>query len=235
MNNRNFYIVAAILIFVSLTVAQNDSDPKKTVLDSENIPDIVDTQKLAELEKAEKYWIIKHADNVNSQTFIKAGYPYYDGGSNYALKAVSQQVQTAINSVDQTKIDSLDDPEKVRFAMERYAELVHQWRMINELPGTTTEIQRTIELTKADTNIYTINSEAAINAKRSLGKLNLANRKFDLTSRLVVAQIINRSDYRGTLSKMEKQIADIKNKLALLATFNDDIGVAMGIGKFDRK
>jgi hypothetical protein len=127
-----------------------------------------------------------------------------------------------------------EDLNELRFALEKCCDLIHQWRSLNESAGATLEIVRSIELTRTSTKIYRVNPKLAVRVKRTIGQIGSMNRKFDLVSRMVMQTILNGQIDKILLSRMVKQLADLRSMMDRLAEQNDQIGVVLGSGKLDR-
>jgi len=127
-----------------------------------------------------------------------------------------------------------EDLNELRFALEKCCDLIHQWRSLNESAGATLEIVRSIELTRTTTKIYRVKPKLAVRVKRTIGQIGSMNRKFDLVSRMAMQTILNGQIDKILLSRMEKQLADLRSMMDRLAEQNDQIGVVLGSGKIDR-
>jgi hypothetical protein len=126
------------------------------------------------------------------------------------------------------------DPDKLRLTIEKCCDLIHQWRSINESVGMTTEVVRAMELTRTTTNIYRLQPQLAVQVKRTIGQIGRINRNFDVTSRLTVEAALSGHIDKVLLARMEKQLADLHTMLEQLVERNDQIGIALGIGKVNR-
>jgi len=131
--------------------------------------------------------------------------------------------------------EAAPDWQKRRLLLERCCDLVHRWRGVNESPGVTAEVVRAIELTRMETEIYRQQPKLAVQVKRTIGQINRTNRGFDLTHRLMMLDMLQGRVDRTLLSRMEKQLTDLQSMIDRLADYNDEIGVALGIGAFDRE
>ena len=119
--------------------------------------------------------------------------------------------------------------------MENAYELIHQWRCINESPDAALEIVRSVELTRRSSGIYDVEPKLAVEVKRTIGQIGLLNRHFDSTSRTAVATIIASRSSRSLISRMKKQLADLSAQMERLIDQNDQISIALGIGKINRQ
>jgi len=124
---------------------------------------------------------------------------------------------------------------ELRITMEHCCDLVHQWRDLNEAAGTTVEIVHSLELSKISTKIYRINPQLAVQVRRTLGRIGSLNRQFDLTSRMAMTTLLNGRVNKTLVSRMEKQLADIRSMLFHLAEQNDQIGIVLGVGEIARE
>jgi len=207
-----------------------------------------------------EYWQPKYHPQVTERVFRVLSYPYYSGSSSYPVTDIGDlatvdlskpsvdsdaetSAQNEVASDDEKPTDpnvatsgavSLADPDKLRFTIEKCCDLIHQWRSINESVGTTTEVVRAMELTRTTTNIYRLQPELAVQVKRTIGQIGRINRNFDLTSRLAVKAALSSHIDKVLLARMEKQLADLHTVLEQLVERNDQIGIALGIGKVNR-
>ncbi len=206
------------------------------------------------------YWQPNYHPQVTERIFRVLSYPYYSGGSGYPVTdigdlapvdlsepSVDSDAETATQnemaSDDEKPTDpnvltsraaSSVDPDKLRLTIEKCCDLIHQWRSINESVGMTTEVVRAMELTRTTTNIYRLQPELAVQVKRTIGQIGRINRNFDLASRLAVEAALSGHVDKVLLVRMEKQLADLHTALEQLVERNDQIGIALGIGKVNR-
>ena len=152
---------------------------------------------------------------------------------NKSSPAKEEKDQGDPNSVTQQSVTP-EDLNELRFALEKCCDLIHQWRSLNESAGATLEIVRSIELTRTSTKIYRVNPKLAVMVKRTIGQIGSMNRKFDLVSRMTMQTILDGQIDKMLLSRMEKQLADLRSMMDRLAEQNDQIGVVLGSGKLDR-
>ena len=152
---------------------------------------------------------------------------------NKSSPAKEKKDQDDPNSVTQQSMTP-EDLNELRIALERCCDLIHQWRSLNESAGATLEIVRSIELTRTSTKIYRVKPKLAVRVKRTIGQIGSMNRKFDLVSRMAMQTILNGQIDKILLSRMEKQLADLRSMMDRLAEQNDQIGVVLGSGKLDR-
>jgi len=124
--------------------------------------------------------------------------------------------------------------DRLRFELEYCCDLIHQWRSVNESPATVLEVARGVALTRTETNIYRYQPRLAVDTKRILEQIGRLNRSFDRTSRMALAKILAGESDRILLSRMEKQLTDLRTILEHLAQNNDRIGIVLGIGRFER-
>jgi len=73
-----------------------------------------------------------------------------------------------------------------------------------------------------------------VQVKRTIGQIGRINRNFDLASRLAVEAALSGHVDKVLLVRMEKQLADLHTALEQLVERNDQIGIALGIGKVNR-
>ncbi len=195
-----------------------------------------------------RYWIPRYQKQVNAKVFDIIQYPYYPGGKPYSLlpgdpneydsgkeiyKDLTGESATDPNLPDITSLPALH-PVKAIQIYETCMDLNHQWRSINESQVNTLEIVRAIELTKTQTHIYQTNPKLAVGVKRTLGQIGLINMHFDLTNRTIVEMIMTGRDPMILLSRLDKQLADLKSQYDRLALQNDQVSIALGMGKIDR-
>ncbi len=158
--------------------------------------------------------------------------------SNMESTQLSKDDETSTNKPEIINKSFAIDYEQLtdmRYKIERCSDLVHRWRQINESNNMLLEIVRSCELTKTSTEIYRINPPLAIQVKRIIGKIGQVNRNFDVTSRLTFQTILMGQNVdKILLSRMEKQLADLESLLIHLHENNDQIGIAIGLGRLDR-
>jgi len=191
-------------------------------------------------EPPEKYWQPHYHHQVNQRTFMILNFPYHYGGKAYPIAKMSDS-GLYDNEVDPNAITpetpkrQATDVERTRYALENAYELIHQWRCINASPDAALEIVRSVELTRRSSGIYDVEPKLAIEVKRTIGQIGLINRHFDSTSRITVETIIAGRSTRSVMSRMKKLLADLTAQMERLIDQNDQISVALGIGKINRQ
>jgi len=194
----------------------------------------------ANWQPPEKYWQPHYHHQVNQRTFRILNFPYHYGGKAYPIAKLSDS-DLFDNEVDPNAIrpkilkSHTTDVEKTRYALENVYELIYQWRCINASPDAALEIVRSVELTRRSSGIYNVEPKLAVEVKRTIGQIGLLNRHFDSTSRIAVETIIAGRSARLLISRMKKQLADLTAQMDRLIEQNDQISVALGIGKIDRQ
>jgi hypothetical protein len=126
------------------------------------------------------------------------------------------------------------DGERYGYNLKKFIDLIYQWRQVNESEGTVLEIIRSVELTKTSTYIYRQNASLAIQVKRTVGHIGVTNGRFNETQQQAMEQMAQGRCDRAMVSRLEKLLADLKSQLDILADQNDQIGIALGVGKFQR-
>ena len=208
--------------------------------------------------KTQSYWQIQYHRQVTPKVFAILKYPYYRGGQSYAVETLEtlaphwdevgdkndESAAPATGAQNDPGAEAeapphgetpaITDIERHRYLMESIFEACHRWRQINASEGTTLEVVRTIELTRTTTRIYRIDAQLAVDAKRTIGQIGRLNRKFDLTSRLMIEAILTGEIATARVSRLDKQLTDLETLLARLAVQNDKLSVAMGMGKIER-
>ena len=177
-----------------------------------------------------QYWLRTYHPQVTEQIFALLRYPYYPGGADYDRAPLPTAAVTMLPS--QSPPPNLTDIHRM---VQQCSDIIHQWRDLNESPATTLEILRTVELTKTSTNIYNIDPQLAIDAKRTVGQIGRVNHRLDLTSRIIIHNAIAGHPDKALFAHLEKQLNDLESLLERLARQNDRISVALGVGKIDRR
>lgn len=185
-----------------------------------------------------EYWRFAYHPQVTERIFIVLEYPYYPGGVEYPkpfafAEETSADHDPSIAPSPTTATDP-NDLAKAQHLIESCSARVHQWRMANESPAAVLEVLRTIELTKHDTGIYIAAPGLAVDAKRTLGRLARNNRRFDVTARMAVRAALQVDTNPVLIYRMDKQLADMGSLLERLAEQNDQLSIALGLGKIDR-
>ena len=205
--------------------------------------------------KTQTYWRHHYHRQVTPRVFSILKYPYYPGGLSYpveTLEGLAPHHREIADDNDEPAADAQNDPDtepgqspqpempaateidKQRYLMESIFELCHHWRQMNEAEGTTLEMVRTIELTRTTTRIYQVGPQLAVDAKQTIGQIGRTNRKFDLTSRLMIEAVLAGEPAAARVSRLEKQLTDLETLLARLAVQNDKLSEALGMGKIER-
>ena len=235
-----------------------DTEPNQTTTDPNDLLEFEQfdrtDQTAAPLDLTDqtvRYWQRHYHPQVTARVFLMLNYPYYPGGAEFAPfpAASSDQAPPTTTpacpppdsqATDQTPTPQPPCPansvdiEQLHYAWRKYCDLVHQWRDINESPQTALEVVRAMELTKTATRIYLIQPTLAVNVKRTLGRTRRLNHKFELTSRMMMQSLLDAKPDRMLLARLEKQVSDLGSLLERLAKQNDEIGSALGLGRFDR-
>ena len=210
------------------------------------------------------YWQPHYHEQVTERVFYLLGYPYYPGGLEYSSSTAVQtapvsepdpdaqpqpedQDRADAETLESPAIEQIDpdqpepdeqeplaDTAEIILALQECSDTIHRWRSINESANTSLEIVRSIELTKVTTRIYTIDAPLAIAVRRTIGQISRTNRRFDMTSRMVMQKLTERRLDKSLTARMEKQLGDLVSLLDRLSEQNDQIGMALGIGKLDR-
>lgn len=192
------------------------------------------------LAAGEGFWKTPYHPQVTEHTFRVLGYPYYPGGEAYVwpgdvfAKALAAAGQEPLVSEPNTPADSQDQARELMLASQRCCELVYEWRRVNESPATALEVVRAIELTRRETGMYRFRPETAVQIKRTLGTIGRVNQRFDQASRLLLVHVAAGKTDEVLLARLEKELADLQALLTDLASQDDSLTVAMGLGPIDR-
>ncbi len=228
-------------------------------------PSLVSTINLLakKIERPKIYYLPHYHHQVTQKQFLDISYPYYLGGQDFALKDLPdltsfpgvirppQKIDTKPKDnkgqkqeKDKTPViitppapttTAIMDIKTTRYNLENLQNLIHRWRQFNETSRTTLEILRGQNLTKTSTNIYNTKPKLAISVKRTLGQIALINRHFDITNRMAMEAILTNGPHKNYIARMDKQLADLASRLDRLTEQNDQISIALGLGKIDRK
>lgn len=196
----------------------------------------------------EKYFQRAYHPQVTPRVFMILAYHYFFKGTDYPLSDISNFVPdesylSSENLTDESSADpnspvtknpSPQNLHETRFNLEKCYDLIHKWRNLNEAIGTAREIIYSINLTKTSTNIHRINPKLAIQVRRDLGRIAKINRNFDIVSRMTICDILAGKPHKSILLHMGKMLADLTSLLDHLAQQNDQISIALGLGKIDR-
>ena len=196
-------------------------------------------------------WQKIYHPSVDERVYIILRYPYYPGGKPYSsndqliTEPTTNQLPTAepnsstIPSNQNIASDDTSNPQSrinnLLFNTEQCVAAIHQWREINESPGTALEIIHAIELSRRKSGIYQIQPKLAVNVIRTLGKIGQVNYQFDYISRLILQKLLAGYIDRPLLIRMDKKLSELKSLTDLLTNQNDQVGIALGIGKINRQ
>ncbi|MBN1844751.1 MAG: hypothetical protein JW810_03640 [Sedimentisphaerales bacterium] len=203
----------------------------------------------------QSFWRQDYHPQVTSRVFTVLCYPYYHGGKPYRLDdppaelAISAALAAATAATADTALGDpnhsdpagtlvaaeIDDANQLRQHLESCCDWIHQWRCLNESPGVALEIVRAIELTRRTTGIYHLQPDLAVRVKRTLGHIGRLNQQYDLTARIVLAQLAAGRTDKILLARLEKKLSDLQALLEQLGEQDDAICVALGIGVIDRR
>ena len=186
--------------------------------------------RLASGAQPARYWLRRYHPQVTERIFAVLRYPYYPGGTDYDRATLP----TAALATPHSQAPPPNLP-AIHRMVQQCSDIIHRWRDLNESPATVLEILRTVELTKTSTNIYNIDAELAIDAKRTVGQIGRVNHRLDLTSRIIIHNAIAGQPDKALFAHLEKQLNDLESLLERLAHQNDRISVALGVGKIDRR
>ncbi len=217
-------------------IAALDSQPAKTP---------------SEKNTSTKVWQKIYHPAVDERVFIILRYPYYPGGKPYSSndqlfnEPTREQTPTAEPNSPTTPdnqnstTDETSNPQNrlnnLRFNTEKCVAAIHHWREINESPGTALEIIHAIELSRRKSGIYQLQPKLAVNVIRTLGKIGQVNYQFDYISRLALQNLLAGKIDRPLLIRMDKKLSELKSLTELLTNQNDQVGIALGIGKINRQ
>lgn len=184
-----------------------------------------------------RIWQHQYHPQVTPRIFQVLCYPYYPGGYRYPLPETASQTiaEDDIVLIDPNQFDTALNKDTIRHALETYCDLVHQWRTINESTDVTTEVIRSIELTRRATGIYHLNAGLAIDVKRTLGRIGRLNQTFDRTSRFALQNLLYHRHNKLMSARLEKHVHELQSLFEHLCEQNDAITVKLGIGKIDRQ
>ncbi|MBN2377017.1 MAG: hypothetical protein JXD22_11480 [Sedimentisphaerales bacterium] len=198
-------------------------------------------------------WQKIYHSSVDERVFIILRYPYYPGGKSYTsnnllspdTEPIACNILTAepnSSTSPNNQISASDDTSNpqnrlhnLRLNTELCVSAIHQWREINEAPGTALEIIHSIELTRRKSGIYQIQPKLAVNVTRTLGKIGQVNYQFDYISRLALQNLLDGKIDRPLLIRMDKKLSELKSLINLLSNQNDQVGIALGIGNINRQ
>lgn len=228
------------------------------------VPLIADpNEPVTQLPSPASFYTLRYHPRVTARIFRILNYPYHRQGLDYTSGAViiaspksevAQKNETAINDTESlsaetdpcevsadpcqleivTELESKVDPEELYMAVMQFCGLVHQWRGMNESPGTALEVVYAVELTKLTTPVYNLDPSLAVEVKRTIGRIGKINRQFDITSRMVIGEIVNGQIDQALMLRLGKQLTALTGLLELLSENNDAISVALGAGPLER-
>ena len=118
--------------------------------------------------------------------------------------------------------------------LEKCSDLIYKWRRVNESPVFMLEVLRSVELIKTESGVYNTAPEVAVQVKRVLGTIARINKNFDFTCRVTMEAVLVGDYPRAWLSRLEKQLADLQIRAAMLVELNDKGSESLGLGKIDR-
>lgn len=186
-------------------------------------------------------WYPIYHSQVGPSVFTLIDYPYGVNGIRYDQPQVYPLAEMQ-NTVSPTKSSDPNDvhspkslQESQALMLEKWCELVHQWRRLNEAPVLATEVVHAAGLTRAQVRIYQMNPQLAVDIKRTLGRIGSMNKTFDLTSRMVLRDILGGQTDTNVCLEMEKQLADLESLMDRLAETDDIVSIALGVGPINRK
>ncbi len=244
INDKEFILS----IINDINEANDPNDPNaliepNEILAFEQLLHNIKSNQKASLQKPATYWQKRYHHQVTHHTFNVTQYPYHHQGIPYAQKNIIETMkpeespetkQTPANQTD-SKLSITDDSlDEWRFKLEIVYELIYKWRSLNESDKALIEIVRGIELTRTNTKIYRLNPKLAVEVKRTLGQISRANYKFDMISRLTISTILSGKPSQTLINLLDKQYTDLESLVSLIAEQNDEIGVVIGLGKFER-
>ena len=140
---------------------------------------------------------------------------------------------TILSTIDELN-ESGNDIYRFRGYFEVCSDLLFRWRQLNESPNFMLELLRAVKLTETESGIYTVNPDIAVQIKRTIGNIAKINKNFDFTSRVAMESILSGEYPRSWLSRQEKQLADLRNRLIMLKDLNNRGSQALGLGLIDR-
>lgn len=123
---------------------------------------------------------------------------------------------------------------KFREYLESCSDLIFRWRQLNESPQFMLELLRSVKITETESGIFKVGPDIAVQIKRTIGSIAKLNENFDFTSRVTMEAVLAGEYPRAWLSRQEKQLADLKNRLVILKDLNDKASIALGLGPVDR-
>ena len=209
------------------------------------------TQPINNRANLKPFWQRPYHPQVNERIYALLSYPYYPTGPSYitsppptneentpTIPVLAEPNNTASGNTQPLltggKIIDPAKPDNMLYALQECCDLIHQWRQINEAPDTALEIVYAVELTRTATGIYQLNPDLAVAVKRTVGQLGQLNHKFDITSRATLQNLLQGQYDKRLSARLDKQINDIKTLLNRLAEQNEQISVALGIGRIKR-
>lgn len=222
-----------------LNASQGDGDDTKLLQEilSKVSAEAVNTQPLY---KATHNWNPIYHRQVGPTVFAVIGYPYgvngvpFDQPSVHPLTGAESDSPANQTTDPNTPVQSANPQEQQALMLEKWCELVHQWRRLNEAPVLASEVVHAAGLTRAQIRIYQLNPQLAVDIKRTLGRIGAMNQSFDRTSRIVLRNILGGQTERHVCLEMEKQLADLESLMDRLAETNDFASIALGIGPINR-
>ena len=196
------------------------------------------------------FWQLHYHPRVTADVFTLLRYPYHNQGRDYSSDGptILTIPNVPADSAD-TDAAGQDDPngtaagssaaqdinaQELYQALTASVDMVHQWRQLNESPGTALEVVYARELTRLATGIYRLDPDLAVSVRRIIGQIGRANRQFDQTSRVLMHSLLNGQLHPALLSRCKKRITDLQTLLQRLAEANDSISIALGAGPIDR-
>ena len=126
------------------------------------------------------------------------------------------------------------DITKFREYLESCSDLIFHWRQLNESPQFMLELLRAVKITETESGIFQAAPEIAVQIKRTIGSIAKLNANFDFTARVTMEAVLAGEYPRSWLSRQEKQLADMKNRVVVLKDLNDKASEALGLGPIDR-
>jgi len=250
----------SVVLAPELTPESNDNEPndQSVVLAPELTPEQITAldsppanTPSENLTPTTNVWQKIYHPSVDERVYIILRYPYYPGGKPYSsndqliTEPTTNQLPTAepnsstIPSNQNIASDDTSNPQSrinnLLFNTEQCVAAIHQWREINESPGTALEIIHAIELSRRKSGIYQIQPKLAVNVIRTLGKIGQVNYQFDYISRLILQKLLAGYIDRPLLIRMDKKLSELKSLTDLLTNQNDQVGIALGIGKINRQ
>ncbi|MBN1435603.1 MAG: hypothetical protein JW936_00885 [Sedimentisphaerales bacterium] len=188
-----------------------------------------DEPPLANWQAPRQIYLPHYHPHVNQRSFLILSYPYFHQGLDYSENITLPIIDpnTLLSAQPQTLAESYAD-------LVELTDLIHQWRTVNESPGTILEITFAIELTRLATHVYNVAPEIAVQVKRTVGQIAYLNRQFDTAGRVALRSLLEGYDNYQLTAKLKKYLSDIQSLLNNLAVYNDAISSALGAGPIDR-